>query len=183
LATTGNVFAGTGENDTGIGATAWTSPGNITGDDATNASCNAGASSQYLVARNFSFSIPAGATILGVTVRIEGTEGSAGTEAMNARLQDESGTLVGSTKQATFSGTGATVYTYGGVNDTWGVGQLTQGQVTNANFGVRFWFTTAHNITVDYVTMAIEFQDDAWMRLPRQVVRKRLVQAERKRLI
>jgi hypothetical protein len=181
VATTGNVFAGTGENNAGIGATAWTSPGNITSDNATDASCNAGASSQYLVARNFSFSIPAGATILGVTVRIEGTESSSGTEAMNAQLQDESGTLVGSVKQATFSGTGATVYTYGGVNDTWGVGQLTPGQVANANFGVRFWFTTAHNITVDYVTMAIEFQVNSWMHRPRHVVRKRLMRAERKR--
>lgn len=37
---TGNVFPGTGSNDNGIGATAWTSPGNILADENTLASCS-----------------------------------------------------------------------------------------------------------------------------------------------
>ena len=45
MASTGNVFAGTGENNAGIGATAWTSPGSVTADDAADATCNAAASS------------------------------------------------------------------------------------------------------------------------------------------
>jgi hypothetical protein len=157
MASTGNLFPGTGENNAGIGATAWTNPGNIVSDNATDATCNAAASSQYLVARNFSFSsIPTNATIRGITVRIEGTENTAGTESVNAQLQNDSGALIGSSKAQTFSGTGATVYTYGASNDLWGA-TITRAMLQDADFGVRFWFTTAHNITVDYVTMAIEW--------------------------
>ncbi len=157
MASTGNVFPATGENNAGIGATAWTSPTNIVSDNTTDASCNAAASSQYLVARNFDFSsIPAGATIAGITVRIEASESSAGTESLNAQLQNEAGTLVGSSKAAVISGTGKAVYTYGGTADVWGA-TLTESIVKDPNFGVRFWFTTSHNIAVDYVTMAVEY--------------------------
>src|SRR5687767_7629174 len=116
MASTGNIFPGTGESNNGIGATAWSAPTAIVSDNATDASCNAAASSQYLVARNFDFSsIPAGATIVGITVRIEASESSGGTEALLARLQDETGTLVGSAKAAAnegnISGTAKAVYT------------------------------------------------------------------------
>ena len=160
---TGNDFVSTGENNAGIGATAWTSPGNITADDNTTATCNAAASSQYLVGRNNGFTIPLNATIKGVTVRIAGTESSAGSETMNGRLQDASGALFGNTKTASFNGTGETIYTYGASNDLWGLtatgtsATLTPAVVNDADFGCRFWFTTAHNITVDYVTIAIEY--------------------------
>jgi hypothetical protein len=156
MPSTGNVFAGTGENNAGIGATAWTNPGNITSDNATDASCNAGASSQYLVARNFSFGLPSNALIVGVTVRIEAAESSAGSETLNAQLQNESGTLVGSSKTASVNGTSPTVYTFGSTSDLWGA-TLTSAIVNDADFGVRFWFTSAHNMTVDYVTMALEY--------------------------
>lgn len=155
---TGNVFPGTGENNAGIGATAWTNPGNIVSDNATDASCTAAASSQYLVARNFSLGVPTGLPILGVTVRIEAAETSAGTETLNAQLQNDSAALIGSSKTATISGTGATVYTYGSTSDLWGA-TLTEAIVNHANFGVRFWYTTAHNMTVDYVTIAVEYAD------------------------
>jgi hypothetical protein len=153
---TGNVFPGTGANNAGIGATAWTNPTNIVSDNATDASCSAGASSQYLVASNFGFSVPTGATILGITVRIEAAESSAGTESLNAQLQNESATLFGSSKATTISGTGATVYTYGTSADLWGA-TLTPAIVNDIDFGVRFWYTTAHNMTVDYVTVAVEY--------------------------
>jgi hypothetical protein len=156
MASTGNVFVGTGENNAGIGATAWTNPGNITSDNATDASCNAAATSQYLVGRNCGFAIPTDATIVGVTVRIEAAETSAGSETLNGRLQDETGALTGSGKTASIGGTTPTVYTYGGTADLWGA-TLTPAIVNDADFGVRFWFTTAHNMTVDYVTIAIEY--------------------------
>lgn len=160
---TGNTFPGTGANDAGIGATAWTNPGNILADENTVASCNAAASSQYLVAKNFSFTIPQNSQILGITVRIAGTESSSGTESMNGQLQNESGTLFGSTKTATFSGTSEAVYTYGASSDTWTLTQatITAAIVNDPDFGCRFWFTTAHNITVDYVTIAIDYATGA----------------------
>jgi hypothetical protein len=156
LVNTGNTLPGTGENNAGIGATAWANPGNITTDNNVTASCTAAASSQYLVGRNFGFSIPAGATIQGVTVRIAAAESSSGSESLNARLQNDAGALIGSTKTATITGTGETIYTYGATSDLWGA-TLTADIVNNANFGVRFWYTTAHNMTVDYVTIGVEY--------------------------
>lgn len=158
---TGNVFAGTGENNAGIGATAWTTPGNVVSDNTTDATCNAAASSQYLVARNFDFSaIPNDASILGVLVRVEASEHTAGTEALLAQLQNASGALFGSSKstsnEGAISGTAKAVYTYGGTADLWGA-TLTPAVVKDADFGVRFWFTTAHDVRIDFVTMAIEY--------------------------
>ena len=155
------MLAGTGENNAGIGATAWTTPGNVTADDAADATCSAAASSQYLVARNFNFaSIPAGATIVGVLVRVEASEHTAGTEPLLAQLQNETGTLFGSSKstsnEGSISGTAKAIYTYGSTSDVWSA-SLTRAIVQDADFGVRFWFTTAHDVRVDFVTMAIEY--------------------------
>jgi hypothetical protein len=151
-----DIFPGTGANNAGIGATAWTSPTNITANDNNVASCNAAASSQYLVASNFSFTVPATATIKGITVKIGAAESSAGSETLNAQLQNESGTLFGSSKTVSLSGTGETVYTYGSASDLWSA-TLTPTIVNDVDFGVRFWYTTAHNVTVDYVTVSVEY--------------------------
>lgn len=157
---TGNTFPGTGENNAGIGATAWTSPGEIVSDNTTDATCAAAASSQYLVARNFGFSLPAGATISGVLVRIEASEHSGGTEPLRAWLQDASGTEFGSSKltsnEGSISGTTKAVYTYGSTSDVWGA-TLSEAIVEDVDFGVRFWFSTSHDIRVDYVTMSLEY--------------------------
>jgi hypothetical protein len=75
-------------------------------------------------------------------------------------LQNESGALVGSSKsqanEGPISGTTKAVYTYGSTSDVWGA-TLTRAIVTDADFGVRFWFTSAHDVRVDFVTMAIEY--------------------------
>jgi hypothetical protein len=71
---TGFVLCGTGANVNDGGATAWTSPTNIQADDGSNASNNpftVGAITQKLVASNFGFTIPTGATITEVTVRLQ----------------------------------------------------------------------------------------------------------------
>ena len=157
MASTGNVFAGTGENNAGIGATAWTTPGNVVSDNATDATCAAAASSQYLVARNFALSsVPANATIDGITVRAEASEHSGGTEALKATLQDAAGALFGAEKSLVISGTAKAVYTYGGAADLWSA-TITGAIVHDADFGVRFNFLTAHTVNVDYVTLAVEY--------------------------
>lgn len=157
MASTGNQLVATGENNAGIGATAWSNPGNIVSDNGTDATCSAGASSQYLVGRNAPLtSVPTSATINGITVRAEASEHSAGTESLNAQLQNDSGTLIGSSKANTISGTTKAVYTYGGTADLWGA-TLTANIIHDADFGVRFWFTTAHDVRVDYVTIAVEY--------------------------
>jgi len=159
LMSTGNVFPTSGTNNAGIGATAWATPENIVSDNTTDATCAAAASSQYLVGSAFGFAIPQNAQITGITVRIEASEHSTGTEALSGRLQDASAALFGSTKSATISGTAKAVYTYGSSTDIWTLTQapITAEIVNDADFGCRFWFTTAHTINVDYVTIAIEY--------------------------
>lgn len=160
MAVTANNLAGTGENNAGIGATAWTSPTSVQADDTVDATCNAAASSQYLVARNFGFAIPPNATILGVVFSVEASEHSAGTEPLLAQLQNSSGTLVGSSKstsnEGSISGTAKAVYTYGAVTDVWGAA-LTPAIVNNANFGARFWFTTSHDVRIDYIRCQVTY--------------------------
>jgi hypothetical protein len=183
VASTGNVFAGTGESVDRAGLTAWTNPGNVVSDNTTDATCNAaGAGSDYLIARNFDFSvIPATATILGVLVRVEASEHATGTEPLLAQLQDETATLAGSSKstsnEGSISGTTKAVYTYGSTSDVWGA-TLTPAIVQDADFGVRLWFAAAHDIRIDFVTMAIEYQEAIVAGLPPQfgaVVRRRRI--------
>jgi hypothetical protein len=161
MASTGNVFPGTGSSVARSTATAWTTPTNIGSDNASDATCNSGASgSAYLVASNFNFaSIPSDATVLGFTVRVEASEHSAGTETLNAQLQGSTAALVGSSKTANISGTGKTVYTYGGAADVWGT-SLTVAEIQDSDFGVRLWFTTAHDVRIDYVTVAVEYSTE-----------------------
>jgi hypothetical protein len=157
---TGNVFCGTGETVDRAGLTAWTAPTEIVSDNATDATCNAAVGSDYLVARNFTFGVPDTATIVGILVRVEASEHSGGVEALLAQLQDEAAALTGSSKstsnEGSISGTAKLVYTYGSTSDVWGA-TLTPAIVNDPDFGVRFWFATAHDVRIDYVTLAVEY--------------------------
>jgi hypothetical protein len=156
FATTGNVFPTVGESNNGIGATAWTTPTNIVSDNGSDATCNAAASSQYLVGRTVNIVLPANARVLGVTVNIEASEHSGGTESLFVQLQNSGGSLIGNSKSQTLSGTTKAVYTYGGAADTWGA-TITKQTVESSTFGVRAWFTTAHDVRIDYMTIAVEY--------------------------
>jgi hypothetical protein len=155
VASTGDVFVGTGENVDRAGLTAWTNPGNIISDNTTDATCNA-TGSDYLVGRNCGFSVPGTATIVGVTVRVEASEHSGGTEVLSVQLQDDTAALVGTLRQDTLSGTIKIVYVFGSTSTTWGA-TLTPAIVNHANFGARLWFETAHDVRIDFVTIAIEY--------------------------
>lgn len=160
MPSTGDVFCGTGENVASGGGFAWSNPDNITADDAADAGCTAvSALSDYLVARNFDFSgVPDGQIITGITVKIECSEHSAGTQELLAQLQDDSSALIGEVKSSLVSGTTKVVHTYGGSTDDWTV-ELTSAIVKDADFGVRIWFgPDTHSFNVDYVTMALEYE-------------------------
>lgn len=159
---TGNIPPGTGENIDRAGLTAWA---NFTADvigveDVSGATNNGTGGSDYLVARNFGFTIPTGATINGVFVRVKASENAGGTEPLLAQLQDETGALFGSSKstsnEGSISGTTLAFYTYGSASDLWGA-TLTEAIVEDPDFGVRLWFATTHVVAVDFVTMAIEY--------------------------
>jgi hypothetical protein len=155
VANTGNIFPSVGESVDRAGLTAWTSPTNITSDNATNASCNA-TGSDYLVARSFDFSsVPTNSTIAGIIVRVEGTESSSGSESILAQLQDETGALTGSSKTQSMTN-GPVVLTYSTISDVWSA-TPTGNKVHDADWGVRVWFATAHNVTIDFVTMQLEY--------------------------
>lgn len=156
MASTGNVLPSSGANGvTGVG-TSWTSPGNITADDGLDATCTAaGTGSEQLVASGFGFSIPTGATIVGVTLRVEASEHSGGTENLFAQLRTSSG-LIGTSKAAVLNGTTKAIYTYGGTSDVWGA-TLTTTTVNDSSFGVALQFLTNHQVRIDYVTLAVEY--------------------------
>lgn len=72
--TLGPNGTGTGADDASVGTITWSNPGNITASDNTYATNLTGcitSVSHYLKATNFGFSVPAGATITGITVEIE----------------------------------------------------------------------------------------------------------------
>lgn len=158
MANTGDVIAGTGENVTGRGSTAWTSPGNITSDDGSDATCSSGsAGSNYLRARNFSFSgVPTNATINGMLAKIEASEHAAGNESVHAQVDDPVVGLTGDDKTTTVNGASKSVYSWGGIADGWNA-SITPGVLHNVNWGVRFWFETTHDVRIDYISVQIEY--------------------------
>lgn len=157
MATTGVKLPSSGTSVARSTATAWTNPGNITADDGTVASITGGATgSAYLVGSNFGFAIPTNSVINGVRVIWDVAESSAGTEVCTVQLQNETGALFGVTRSFTANGTALTLYTVGSLTDLWGA-TLTPAIVNDVDFGVRMWFITSHNITVDYVSVEIDY--------------------------
>lgn len=122
-----SAYAGTAADGNAVGTLTWDSPANAagssTGDYASVTAATGGSEySHYLKLTNFGFSIPSGATIDGVQVRIRvvGVVESSGSWAWDkVRLINESGT-VGTANKAT--GNLPTVFslvTFGGTSDTW----------------------------------------------------------------
>jgi hypothetical protein len=160
VANTGNKYPGTTGTVTRTSATTWTNPENIVSDNTTDATCadSTGNGSYYLVASNFGLSLSSLHTIRGITVVVQASEHSTGTEVLNAQLQDASGALFGGSKTATISGTTKTNYTYGSTSDLWSA-TLTPAIVNDADFGVRLWFTTSHDLRIDFVRITVEYSE------------------------
>lgn len=161
MATTGAKIAGTGTSVARGSNTAWTNPGNITANDNTTASCSSGSTgTAYLRASNFGFSIPTGSVINGVTVVVEMAESSAGTEAVTLQLVDDTATAFGTTDGFTANGATLTLYTTGSSTSKWGA-TLTPAILNDTDFGVYLWYTTAHNTTVDYISIDVDYTPPA----------------------
>jgi len=97
MATQGPNDPGTIVSDPTVGISEWANPGNASADDGANASASlgAGAQTEYLLATNFGFSIPSGATIDGITVTWQ--KGVSAGEAVNDfRVRIVKGGTVGS---------------------------------------------------------------------------------------
>src|SRR5512133_2448410 len=160
MASQGPNLPSSGTSVDRAGATAWTTPGNITADDTNYAS--AAVPTDYLIATGFGFSIPAGATINGVSVQVEAYETGSGSSNFVPQLcSDGTPTLIGTAKTATTvnAGSSATpnVYDLGGVADLWGA-TLTPTIVNGTGFGVVLWSTdTTNTLFVNVVRITIEY--------------------------
>lgn len=170
MATSGPFFPGTAASlaNAPESANAWVNPGNIVSDNATEATITAATFdspdiSELLVASNFGFAIPAGATIDGITVEIDRRSIILNSGKDN-RVQLATGTtfasLVGTNKaSATVWPTTSTIATYGGAADTWTAG-LTAAQVNAVGFAV---FLSSHanianaDIGVDFIRVTVDY--------------------------
>ena len=123
-----SAYAGTAADDAAVGTLTWADPSNAVGSGTgsyatvTTEGSSGSEYSHYLKVTNYGFSIPAGATINGVQVRIRavGVVENSGDWAWDkVRLVNDSGT-VGTANKATGNlPTVASLVTFGGSADTW----------------------------------------------------------------
>ncbi len=152
-----------GPNAAGTGS-GFTNSGNITADDASYATNSVVLSSpSSLLATNFSFSIPSGATINGITVGIKRKVNSTTGTPHDSTVQ----LIKGGTAQGNNNSAGAALpttegtATYGSAGDLWGL-TLTDTDVNASNFGVKFNAIrnsgkAAPTLSVNYVTITVDY--------------------------
>jgi len=152
------------DNTGSIGTVAWSSTTNAqTSDDnyATAALSGPNTDSHYLKSTGFGFSIPAGATITGITVSIEKSSNSSSIRDKVVSLV-KGGSIIGDDKADTSTNWGAsdTIITYGTSTDLWGQ-NWTASDINDANFG---FVLSAHHIAsgthvakIDHVTITVYY--------------------------
>ncbi len=168
--TAGANLPGTGASVTGIGNVAWTNPTNVLTNNnvyATATLANASAVSNYLRATNYSFAIPATATITGIQVAISRFSTNV---AGNVRIRDNEVRLV---KANAVIGTNKfnsgvdwpsaeATFTYGGTTDLWGT-TWTPADINNVNFGAALSILNAtgaaqsYTASVDYIQVTVTY--------------------------
>jgi len=159
----GPLFPGTGASDASVGVTAWTNPGNISADDGVYATCTSN-SPQYLKATNFGFSIPDGATIDGIEVKIQlFRTGPRVHTVSNVRMVKADGSISTTNRASdnTVINTTETENTYGGDSILWGE-TWTAADINDADFGVVFNSAPGGGkgiptISVDCITVKVWF--------------------------
>ncbi len=140
---------------------------NINADDGTTASLG-GADGQTVLCKGFSFtSIPAGAQILGIEVRIE-RQSNVGNKAFDGAviLTGVSGGV--QNKAAGEWPTALTLATYGGADDLWGSENITRDVLGDPEFGVMFLVRRSNPAnaivaTIDHVSIRVTYAERAGM--------------------
>lgn len=133
----GPQLAGAGANDAAAG-TAWNNPGNVVAQDVTNfadVTVTTGTGSQGLEATTFGFTIPLGATVVGIEVSgtafqvvASGAAAELGINLLHVPIFPPRKTLIPNTADATN-------FVLGGPTDLWGRLLITPLQVNSALFG------------------------------------------------
>lgn len=137
---TETVSAPTGASS---GSPAWSNPTNITATDGNRASAslNDGQTSGTLIADTFGASLSEAPLGIAVAVQARYSGGSGGTApTLSVQILDETGTAVGTAKQASIPSTEGYI-TFGGETDLWGVSGLSAADVNDADFGVAITAT------------------------------------------
>ena len=138
MASEGPNSAGTGADDASTGTLVWGNPGNITTSNDVRAITSTFAVSRathYLKATNFSFSIPAGATIDGIVAEFERRRTIGPVSTNNVKIV-KAGSIGAQNKSAGASWTTTdTYFSYGSSSDLWGE-TWTAAQINASNFGV-----------------------------------------------
>lgn len=132
----------TAVDDAAVGTVAWSSPSNATALDSANANATVTFSevvTHYLKCTDFNFSVPAGASIDGISVEINCKGSKTGTGSIPAfatiKLVNGAGTVVGDNKATGSLPTSFTYVNFGSSSDTWAA-SLTQSDITDVDFGV-----------------------------------------------
>jgi len=171
--TTPSNFAGPNSpasvtSDSSIGTIVWSSPNNATASDdlRSTVSLDPLSTSQYLRATNFGFSVPAGATINGITAEMEKSFGSGtqckGDAGDNAVRIIKGGSIGSTDKSGTIWSTSSTdeYISYGGSSDTWGE-VWTPADINGANFGVAISAVETGDedctVRVDHVRLTVHY--------------------------
>lgn len=154
-------------NDSSVGTTVWTNPGNAASVNAVSASIsnNATTTSQYLKCTNFSFTglIPTGSTITGITATIGRSGGTFGT-VKDSSVRILKGGVIGATNKATATNwptTGITAANYGGASDMWGE-TWSISDIESSGFGLAVSATLTYSFfsvqaNIDYLQLTVHY--------------------------
>ncbi|BCB25402.1 hypothetical protein SKTS_02880 [Sulfurimicrobium lacus] len=155
-------------NVTGTGSLAWGSPGNALANDTSYAtvSLNDSQVSNYLQCTGYGFTIPAGATINGVTVNVERMATNSGIQDAAMRLV-RAGTIQSTDRSTTTAYPTTSAYeAHGGAADLWG-GSWTVADINNANFGAAMAAAKpgstggARTASVDHIEITVTYTPPA----------------------
>ena len=138
---------------------AWTNPGNTLSSNNSYAQLSGSSStSDSLVATSFGFAIPAGATILGITVEVERklTSGTPQDKLFQLRL---SGVNKGTAKSPETALPASDTYkSQGSASDLWGT-TWTVANINDSTFGVRVKYNTgsSYGVDVDHIRITVDY--------------------------
>lgn len=157
---------GTALSDPGSGVV-WDSAANARVNDASNASSattlNSTRVTNYLKASNFGFSIPTGATIVGIQVEVEKTRGSSGSGSIfdsQVRMIKADGTLAAQNKAQTSTAWPSTATYTSYTTDLWGE-KWTPADINDPDFGVAISATGStggsRTANIDHVRISVTY--------------------------
>jgi hypothetical protein len=141
----------TGTINQGVGWAAFTTTSLNTSDNIRAIVTN----TNYGVNSDYGFTIPAGATINGIEVQVEGRSAVAGTVNYGVGVSWDTGTSWTTEKTDSYTTTTDATDTFGGATDTWGR-TWTVAELANANFQFRIHkISGTPNLEIDFIQIRV----------------------------